>query len=265
MFLILSKILPLFVYPLGLACLLLALSYLYKRESRWPRRLSAAALLLLLAGSNRLAAMALVRSLEQQYLPPSEIPEVQAIVLLGGGTRPQLFPRQSTEIAEAGDRLFAAARLYHEGKAPVILVSGGWAVTSVQEGPTGGESMTAVLGLLGVPEGAIWQESLSRNTYENGIFSREMLIERGIDGPVLLVTSATHMPRSVRIFEKLGVDVVAVPVDYLVPDAEWRYAFNGGLGVVLYNLLPSAGALNMMELALKEYVGIVVYWLRGYL
>lgn len=264
MFLILSKILPLFVYPLGLACVLLGASFLFKHESRWSRQLGILALLLLLLGSNRLAAMAVARSLEQQYLPPEEIPQAEVIVLLGGGTRPQLYPRQFTEIAEAGDRLLAAAQLYHQGKAPAILVSGGWAVTSVQDGPTGGESMTAVLGMLGVPEEAIWPESVSRNTYENGAFSRELLDEKGVDGPVLLVTSATHMPRSVRIFAQQGVEVIPVPVDYLVPDAEWQHAFTANPGVLLYNLLPSAGALNLMELALKEYVGTVVYWLWGY-
>ncbi len=265
MFLILSKILPLFVYPLGLACVLLGVSFLFKRESRWPRRLMLVALLLLLLGSNRLLAMAVVRSLEQQYLPPEEIPQVEVAVLLGGGTRAQLFPRQFTEISEAGDRLIAAARLYHAGKAEAILVSGGWSVTNVQDGPTGGESMTAVLRMLGVPDEAVWPESASRNTYENGVFSREMLAARGVAGPVLLVTSATHMPRSVRIFAKQGVEVIPAPTDYLVSDAEWDNAFHGGLGVLLFNMLPSAGALDMMELALKEYVGIAVYRLRGYL
>lgn len=265
MILLLSKLLPLFVYPLGLACVLLGVSFLFKRESRWPRRLGVGALVLLLLGSNRLAAMAVARTLEQQYLPPAELPQVEAIVLLGGGTRAELYPRQFTEIGEAGDRLVAAAQLYHQGRAPVILVSGGWAVTSVQSGPTGGESMTAVLTMLGVPEEAIWAESASRNTYENGLFSREFLAARGIDGPVILVTSATHMPRSARIFAKQGLEVIPMPVDYLVADAEWRYAWEGGVGVLLFNLLPSAWALNLMELALKEYLGVVAYWVLGYL
>jgi uncharacterized SAM-binding protein YcdF (DUF218 family) len=119
--------------------------------------------------------------------------------------------------------------------------------------------------MLGVPEEAIWPENASRNTYENGVFSRELLAEKGVEGPVLLVTSATHMPRSVRIFARQGIEVIPAPADYLVPDAEWQYALNASPGVLLYNMLPSAGALNMLELALKEYVGMVVYWLRGYL
>lgn len=265
MFLILSKILPLFVYPTGLACLLLTVSLFLRRESHWPRRLAGLALLLLWLGSNQMTAMAVTRSLEQQYLPPSEIPQADAIVLLGGGTRPQLAPRPLTEVSEAADRMLYAAWLYHQGKAPAILVSGGWSVTSVQEGPPGSESMTAVLAMLGVPPEAIWQESASHNTYENALFSKELLQARGVTGPVLLLTSASHMPRSARIFARQGIEFIPVPTDYLVADAEWRYAFTGGPGVLLSNLLPSAGSMALMELALKEYVGTLVYWLRGYL
>lgn len=265
MFLILSKILPLFVYPAGLACLLLTVSLFLRRESRWPRRLTGLALLLLWLGSNQMTAMAVTRSLEQQYLPPAEIPQAEVIVLLGGGARPQLAPRPLTEVNEAADRMFYAAWLYHQGKAPAILVSGGWSVTNVQEGPPASESMTAVLAMLGVPLEAIWQEGASRNTYENALFSKELLQTRGVTGPVLLLTSASHMPRSVRTFARQGIEVIPVPADYLVADAEWHYAYAGGPGVLLKNLLPSASGMALMELALKEYMGMVVYWLRGYL
>ena len=86
MFLFLSKLLPLFVYPLGLSCLLLILALLWLK--RRPRRAAGAialALAILLLSSNGWVSAYLTRSLEWRHLPPVEIPEAQAIVVLGGG------------------------------------------------------------------------------------------------------------------------------------------------------------------------------------
>jgi hypothetical protein len=60
-----------------------------------------------------------------QYSPPTDIPAADAIVVLGGGTEPAIPPRRSVEINSAGDRVFAAAQLYRDGKAPVLILSGG--------------------------------------------------------------------------------------------------------------------------------------------
>ncbi len=93
MFLYLSKLLPLFFYPLGLACvsLVVALVTLWKR----PRIAASAislALSLLLFCSNAWLAKSLVRSLEWQNLPPAQMPNAEAIVVLGGATK-SAFPQ----------------------------------------------------------------------------------------------------------------------------------------------------------------------------
>ena len=86
MFVYLSKILPLFVYPLGLACILLLIWLLIKKNRRSYRGLVIAALLLLWLGGNRWVSFALARSLEWRYLPSDPIPQADVIVVLGGGT-----------------------------------------------------------------------------------------------------------------------------------------------------------------------------------
>ena len=48
-----------------------------------------------------------------------------AIVVLGGGTESEQFPRPMVEVNSAGDRVLYAGKLYKEGKAPYILLSGG--------------------------------------------------------------------------------------------------------------------------------------------
>ena len=91
MFLYFSKLLPLFIYPLGLACLLLvgSLVMLWKRPGV-SAVCTVLALTVLLVGSNSWVSMQVVKSLEWQNLPPSALPTADAIVVLGGATRPQV-------------------------------------------------------------------------------------------------------------------------------------------------------------------------------
>ncbi|MBW7885258.1 MAG: YdcF family protein, partial [Caldilineaceae bacterium] len=157
--------------------------------------------------------MSLVRSLEWQYLPPAELPRAEVIVVLGGGTRSQAYPRPIHEIGEAGDRLLYAAYLYHQGVAPHLLLSGG--VVAV-DGPAlqpEAEAMATLLTLLNVPHDALWLEPRSRNTHENAVETRKLLEPRGINR-IVLVTSAMHMLRAVAIFEKQGFEVVPAPTDF---------------------------------------------------
>src|SRR5689334_5731285 len=119
MFLFLSKLIPLFVYPVGLASLLLIAALILYRFRRIQITCIALALLVLLCFGNAWVSSALVSSLEWRNLPSGDLPHAQAIVLLGGSTRPKLPPRQSSETNEAGDRITYAAKLFKEGKAPV--------------------------------------------------------------------------------------------------------------------------------------------------
>ncbi|NEQ14811.1 MAG: YdcF family protein, partial [Moorea sp. SIO3E2] len=126
MFLFLSKLLPLFLYPLGLACVLLVVALVMSwRNPRWVPIPVALALIVLLVSSNTWVTNSLIRSLEWQYIPNSELPEADAIVILGGATKPPFPPRPTPEVDEAGDRVLYGAQLYREGKAPWVIPAGG--------------------------------------------------------------------------------------------------------------------------------------------
>ena len=125
-------------------------------------------------------------------------------------------------------------------------------------------TMADLLANMGVPRDALILETRSRNTYENAVEVKQMLT--ALDAArVGLVTSAMHMPRSVAIFAKQGIDVVPLPTDYRVTYADWNYYTQANLAVQFYNLAPTAGNLDKLSDALKEYLGIAVYWLRGWL
>jgi uncharacterized SAM-binding protein YcdF (DUF218 family) len=263
MFLFLSKLLPLFVYPLGLACLLLivALFTLWKRP-RWSALCIGLALVLLLVGGNGWVAMQITHSLERQYVPDAELPKAEAIVVLGGAIRPQFPPRPWVEVTEAGDRPLYAAQLYRQGKAPLVILSGG-RISWQGGGPPESADMAKVVEAMGVPATAILQDPTSLNTHENAVNVKKILTERNIK-QVLLVTSATHMPRSMQIFKKQGINVIAAPTDFLVAQQEQQDARNTTQWRTLA-AIPEAENLAQLTRALKEYIGIFIYRLRGWL
>ena len=278
MSLFLSKLLPLFFYPLGLSSLLIiiALTILLWRskrsrndrnfsqpssilkKSRFASILLGISLVILLLSSNEIFSTWLVRSLEWRYLPNGEIPQAEAIVVLGGGTRPRIAPRPWYEVNEAGDRILYGAILYKQGKAPLLVVTGGRAEWLGEGGNPESEDMAAIAEALGVPSSAIIQESQSLNTRDNAVNTREILNKRGIN-KILLVTSALHMPRSMEIFRKVGVESIAVPTDFLSVQNE----NSKGLAAIL-DLLPSVDALKNTTNAIKEYIGLLVYQLAGW-
>lgn len=261
-FVFLSKFLPLFIFPLGLACMLLIIALLWSKA--W-RVMIVLALIALWLGSSRYVAYSLVRSLETRYSPLSGAPAADAIVVLGGGTRSGDAPRPMTEVNEAGDRLLYAARLYRDGAADVVLVTGGSIEWLQPEGiAPEANDMAELMQWLGVPAEALWLEFASRNTYENALYSRRLLAEAGRD-EILLVTSALHMPRSVPLFKAQGLRTTPAPTDFLVSDAEWRNLWHGDPAALAINLLPNVEYLTYTTRCLKEYIGIAVYELRGWL
>jgi uncharacterized SAM-binding protein YcdF (DUF218 family) len=268
MFYFLSKFLPLFIYPLGLACLSLALALWIGRRSKWQTRIIALALALLWLGGNRMVAMRLSQSLEWRYLPDSRLSSsgirADVIVVLGGGTRAHAFPRPTTELNEAGDRLFYAAQLYQKGVAPRILVTGGKPELLGSATVSEAESMADVLSTIGIPREALWLETASRNTYENAVGTEAILKKEGVES-VVLVTSALHMPRAYAVFAKTDLEVIPAPTDFQVTQEDWSYFTRPDLLLQLFNLLPSADNLATTTRALKEYVGMGVYRFRGWL
>ena len=247
-----NKFLPYLLFPLTWVLVLLALTGIavwFDRRKRALWLVTTATLLLWLLSAPRVAHWLLL-SLENQYPPvaAAELPAAGAIVLLGGGVEAPLAPRIVAEMNEGGDRLTRAAELYHAGKAPWILVSGG----QVFPDPnlrSEAEYHVDFLRRLGVPEEAIVLETSSRNTADNARFSHAILAQREVSH-ILLVTSAFHMPRSMLLFGKPGLRVTPATTDVLSPLPERPE--------ILY-WLPDAGALAVTQLALREHLGYWVY------
>jgi uncharacterized SAM-binding protein YcdF (DUF218 family) len=264
---LLSKLLPLGLYPLGLALLLQILGLL-ARQRRFGPALSAAGIVLLWLAATPLVSRQLVWGLEERAarLTPDPIPRADAVLVLGGGLRPALPPRRGVEVNEAGDRLLRAVALMREGKAPWLLVSGG-RVTFMANDPAAAEARLAraLATSLGVPAERIVASEEGRNTAEESRALVRVARQRGWTS-LLLVTSATHLPRSLATLRRAaGADLRIIPVA-----CDFQLAARNSFGTPtaagsLLSLLPSAEALVLTTTALREHMGLVVYRLRGWL
>jgi uncharacterized SAM-binding protein YcdF (DUF218 family) len=247
------------VSPLGTALFLWALSLLWsgwavsrkhhsagavKASTKGPRLLGGLGLAWLLLWSNPIASDALRGAIENTAGPRlvSELPTVQVAVVLGGGVSgPRPPQRPDPDLGSAADRLWHAARLYHEGKAQTLLLSGG--TTRTGDGSEA-QAMRRFLLDLGVPHEALWLEGASVNTTSNASHTAQLLRQQNIQH-VLLVTSALHMPRARAALEATGLKVYPAPTDFeVIP-----------MPMALHRLLPDAQALQGSARAMKELVG----------
>ena len=261
---ILSKLLPLGLYPLGLA-LLLQLAALVGRRRRWSPWLSAAAIAVLWLPSTPLVSRQLVWGLEERSaaLTPRPIPRADAIVVLGGGLRPALPPRRRVEVNEAGDRLLTGLDLLRQGKAPLLVFTGGKVrLTSADPAASEARSAGTLAAQLGLRPAQMLLLEQPRNTAQEALALQQLARPRRWRS-VLLVTSATHLPRALATFRRLaGVTVIPVACDFQLPDRSQQGRFTAAS--LLEDLLPDAEELHTSTVALKEHLGLLIYRLRGW-
>lgn len=194
-------------------------------------------------------SVALAYSLERRCPPVAlaDVPKADAIVLLGGGIGAVNSRVPYPECYPAADRAVMAARLWHAGKAPLVVPTGEGALLA--EKP--------ILEAMGVRPDAVVCEEKARNTAENAARTLELLRARGCRS-ALLVTSSWHMPRSLMLFADSGIRIIPVGCDYEATLAVFRETEEP-----LWQCLPSAQAAMQFGVSLKELLGIAYYWLRG--
>ena len=256
MFFIRSKVLGWFINPLHAGFVLIGVALVLRKLKRRPRLqrwLVIVAIAEMWLFSLRVVSEPLTWGLEHQYeREPAIAEEPRAIVLLTGITR--VPDKGSWELTEAGDRLVETVRLAHRHPSAVIVVSGTF---TNDDGSSYSESklLAALLADMGVAKERVFLDELSRNTYENAKESSHILesaVTPGATGPILLVTSAMHMPRAAACFRKAGVEVVPWPVDF----------HSRGLGV--RGLFPGIDDMTQSYEALREYFGLLAYKVSGY-
>lgn len=224
----------------------------------WPRR-RRLGMALLWAGAAVMVAFVLLpveewlgRPLEDRFPHPAVLPErVGGIIVLGGAVDPVITDaRGIPALTDAAERMTAFVALARRYPGVPLIATGGSGLVwdaDLREG----DVVRAVLEQVGFDTGRVIIENLSRNTWENVLFSRP-LADPHPDAPWLLITSASHMPRSVGIFRRLDWPVIPYPVDYRTRgDGRWRPAFG------------MAGSLSLASVMMREWMGLAGYYLMG--
>jgi uncharacterized SAM-binding protein YcdF (DUF218 family) len=266
-FFISSKIVQFFIEPLNLLFLIsgLALFFLILRKPIASKRflwLSVIGFILVgYAPIPESLARILENSVEKVDVKTIPSEQVAGIIILGGAISGEdiAIDRGEVSIYSAAERVTKGPELIRRyPNLPFIFSGFSERVTprGMSEADTF-KQLIAEQGLAEITQSTAYYENQSRNTYENAVYSKKMIDQLGVGnpsiktGPWLLVTSATHMPRSVKIFEKQGIKIIPIPVDYQTSyTLQWR-EFNITDGAVLWNRL------------LYEYIGIVAYMLTG--
>ncbi|WP_108880576.1 ElyC/SanA/YdcF family protein [Anderseniella sp. Alg231-50] len=257
MSLFLDKIIPLFVYPVGfavlagLACLF---SFALGRRRKAMVWVTLATLYLWLAATP-IVALKLINSLEEQYpiVNIDTLPKADVAIVLGGVTVQAQGSNPYTDLKSGADRILHAARLLKAGKVDRILVSSGRPVSRL-DSRSEAEVIAGFLREFGVDDADIVLESESRNTRENAVNSLARMREDGFSSAIL-VTSALHMPRAAAVFRKAGVTFSPASIDPLSSSIEGRTVFA---------FLPNSKALDFSTQSIKEWIGMLVYQLRGW-
>jgi uncharacterized SAM-binding protein YcdF (DUF218 family) len=172
---------------------------------------------------------------------------VKFIVVLGGGhiSDPKLpITSQIGEVSLV--RLIEGIRIYRKYSGVKLILSGGRGFDPI---PTA-HVMAHVAKELGVDENDIILESQTKDTKDEAQFIRPLVG----NGHFILVTSASHMPRSIALFKKQGMNPIPAPTGHLVIRKQ---------GLSPSSFFPGAGNLRKAEAGFYEYLGIAWAKLRG--
>ena len=255
MFFYFSQFLSFLAMPLTLVLLLLVTAVIFTPKSRGRKILGIGILLLVFFSNPFLSNLALL-AWEPPYKSFEEIPNREIGIVLTGVTNLNKTTTDRTFFGKGADRITQALQLYRMGKIKKILITGGQGLNPTNP-YSEAELLKRFLVMTGMPETDILIEEKSVNTRENAVFTKEFLEKNGIatDQEFVFITSAFHMPRSKKCFDKVGLKTIPFPVDYYSHDIKYD------LPELLY---PRPEALVNWQLLVREWIGLVVYRLVGY-
>lgn len=172
---------------------------------------------------------------------------VKYVVVLGGGNKSDPnIPVTSQISGHSMIRLVEGIRILRKNPGARLILSGGGAVDPVPEAKV----MAEVSQFMGVSKDDMIIESASNDTKDQARLIKPIVGT----APFVLVTSATHMPRSMALFEKLGMNPIPGPAG---STSRIKMPFSPR------DLFPSVGALNGTTEAVHEYLGLLWGKLKG--
>jgi uncharacterized SAM-binding protein YcdF (DUF218 family) len=250
MFFILSKVLFFLLSPVTWMGIVL-LFILFSKNPKFRRKLKMVFIAIFVLFSNPFLYRTALMQWQTKPVDLSTQKVYEAGILLGGFSGYDKLNRGFFN--QTSDRFIQATNLYHQGIIKKIIMTGGDGSLS-QDVPAETVFVSAQLMKNGIPKEDIILETNSRNTFENAIFTKHIIDSLQIKGPLVLITSAEHMPRSEKIFHRAGLIIQPYPCNYLVYDER----------IELRNTIaPNIELLVYWKYFLKEMVGTIAYQLTG--
>jgi uncharacterized SAM-binding protein YcdF (DUF218 family) len=258
MFYVASKIVWFFATPsngLAIATLVGLLLMAWRRARRFGYALAVTGIVLLLAAGLLPIANWVILPLESRFPTYRDGNEpVAGIIVLGGAAQAEeSFAHGQLMVNEAAERIIALGDLARRYPQARLVFSGGGAGL-IENARAESDAVLAFAGTLGIAKERLIVEDASRTTSENAEFTRR-LVEPAAGERWLLVTSSWHMPRAMGCFRMIGFPVVAYPVDFRTrgpEDLARTFTF-------------SSEGLRRLDLASKEWAGLVGYRLAGHI
>ena len=226
------------------------------KNRKWKRGLYATAILLALIFTNTL----LLKKAEEQWYKEYDrpLPEGKTYkygIVLGGYSFWD-WERNRPEFSEIADRLTEGIRLYKCGKIEKLVLASDGSIFQSKDGrglQGNPQGMMKYLNELGIPKEDIIMETLANNTRENVTFTQKLLGKEMDTASVVIITSAVHMKRSVNAFQAEGI----YP-DYYITDT-WVDVKGQSI-----SFMPSVGTLSQWPELLHEWIGYIMYKLKGW-
>jgi len=245
MFFIVSKIFAWISSPVTYVIFLVALAVWTKRKwiktSAWSL-----AVLIILICSNKWIYNETMRAMSAPYVAMPAKTYDYGVVL--GGFADFDKQRRRIEFYDAADRLIDAAILYRKGVVRKIVVTGDGSHLNVPAHTSDPEVLLSLLEGWGVNRQDIILENRARNTKQNASYTLELIGDSLRNRPVLLITSAFHMKRSLKVFERIGIHAEPYGTDVIMkPQYEWM------------DFLPDFQYLYKWQFILHEWIGLLVY------
>lgn len=256
-----KKIVSRFFFPLPLCLEILIVGLIllwFSKKQRLGKIMVTSGTILLLMLSYTYTSDHLLLGLEYTYPSIGEEPEgaspahdprkpVKWIVVLGGGQNSDpALPVTSQVGSTSLTRLVEGLRLYMKNPGSKLILSGGGVYGPSSEA----EAMFRVARALRVPREDLILESESRDTEEQARLIEPLVGKEEL----LLVTSASHMPRAMAVFREQGLHCMAAPTNHQIK----RYE-----GIVPDSFFPQPKGLEKATTAFYEYLGLAWLKIRG--
>lgn len=241
------------IHPVTWIFVLLLITVFVKKEKR--KKWSIITLIVFYLFSNEFLFCEVMRAWEEPRKKLDSLENYDLAIVLGGMiTFDSNLERMQAH--KSIDRTLQALLLYKIGKVKKLFISGG---SGSLQFPDMKESVILknYLVQIGIPEQDILIESESKNTYENAVFSKKELEKLGLlNAKLLLITSASHMYRSKKCFEKQGLQVDTYSADVVAGPR--KFVFD-------HLFLPNGNTLIDWYNLLHEIIGVITYKLMGYI